>query len=679
MLQRSLATEAITTPPPFLEEALGYARFGWFVFPCRARGKTPLTEHGFHDASRDESKVREWWAKYPDANVAIATGPSRLLVIDIDPRHGGDVSLSALEDRCGPLVGKSVKTGGGGEHYYCNMPIVPLKSRANAFGQDYPGIDTRGTDGYVIAPPSVHASGSSYTWDPGETKPCRLNVSFTNLLAAAMRTPIAGIQDDLPIPSGSRRAALIRVAGRWRNDGMTQDAILLGLTAINEKQCRPPLEAAEVEKVASEAGKWKPGDIFSGLAPDEVPMELPPLTVHWASDVVDAQVEYLWANRLPVGALTALIGPPEVGKTFLYCELAAALSVGRKLPGVGAARKGKSLIYHGEDSETTIKSRLLACGADLTQIALLNDRERPFGRDMLPALDAFLTQNKEIQLVVIDPVAALLGGRDENRDTDVRECLFMLSRIAENRNAVVLYLRHLNKDTSRPPMQRILGSGAFGAVPRSVLYLEEHKANHHRAVFHIKNNLGEKDVPVGYAISDGWEWGVENDELDADAFSRSVVPEDIEHRRKGAKVPECVALLRSALSDGPFLSTELERLCKVAGFSRSTYRRAKAEAGVQGARGGEFQGQFYSYIPPPEANGAHPAAHYVTQTLGTEHHSEIGTTDSYGVQKKTMLLNSQSSPARAREALSNSGAAGDDLLDYALDNLPPVAELFGAP
>jgi hypothetical protein len=72
-----------------LEVAISCIRRGWFVFPCVPRDKRPLAglaPRGFLDATNDEAVVRKWWAAKPDANVAIATGPSGLVVVDID--HG---------------------------------------------------------------------------------------------------------------------------------------------------------------------------------------------------------------------------------------------------------------------------------------------------------------------------------------------------------------------------------------------------------------------------------------------------------------------------------------------------------------------------------------------------------------------------------------------------------------
>ena len=156
-----------------------YARLGWLVFPCWRTdangkcqcshaekcanpGKHPRTHHGFMDATTDPKKIKLW--KWESANVGIRTGKeSGLVVIDVDPRHGGKDTLQALLERLGTLPpGPIACTGGGGWHLVFQHPghTVAIASKSGLAD----GIDVRADGGFIVAPPSVHKSGHPYLW-----------------------------------------------------------------------------------------------------------------------------------------------------------------------------------------------------------------------------------------------------------------------------------------------------------------------------------------------------------------------------------------------------------------------------------------------------------------------------------------------------------------------------------
>src|SRR5690349_20015718 len=173
--RREEERETVNEPiPSNLEAALAYARRGWPVFPlhsareghcscgravCPSIGKHPRTAHGLKDATIDEAQIRNWWAVSPNANVGIVTGAqSGLVVLDIDPRNGGEESLADLERQHGvlPQTIESL-TGGGGQHFFFQHPGGSIKSKPIA-----EGVDVKADGGYVVAPPSSHRSGEPY-------------------------------------------------------------------------------------------------------------------------------------------------------------------------------------------------------------------------------------------------------------------------------------------------------------------------------------------------------------------------------------------------------------------------------------------------------------------------------------------------------------------------------------
>src|SRR5688572_11141260 len=70
----------------------------------RNAGKHPRTSNGLLDATRDPDRIRAWWSRWPDANIAVATGTAAgIWVLDVDPANGGLESLEALEVANGEL------------------------------------------------------------------------------------------------------------------------------------------------------------------------------------------------------------------------------------------------------------------------------------------------------------------------------------------------------------------------------------------------------------------------------------------------------------------------------------------------------------------------------------------------------------------------------------------------
>jgi hypothetical protein len=143
------------------QAALEWARAGFAVFPCRPRGKEPLTRQGFLDATANEVEVYQRWRRYPDANIGLPTGGANgIMVVDIDGAEG-ELLWGKLTARFGePTTTSQVKTDKG-RHLYFALPEDCGKVKSSANG----GLDIRGDGGYVIASPSVHPNGGRYEHD----------------------------------------------------------------------------------------------------------------------------------------------------------------------------------------------------------------------------------------------------------------------------------------------------------------------------------------------------------------------------------------------------------------------------------------------------------------------------------------------------------------------------------
>ncbi len=191
--------------------------------PCADIGKHPRTSHGLDDATLDHDQVNTWFDRWSLLNLAIATGPeSGLVVVDVDPRHGGDVTLAELEREHGavPLTPESL-TGGGGRHILFQHPGWYVASRANALG---PGLDARGDRGYIVAAGSLHASGRTYAWDasrhPDDVPLAPLPAWMAEALAAAPGSGVGRTPEEWQdlianvAPTTQRAETLLSVVGK---------------------------------------------------------------------------------------------------------------------------------------------------------------------------------------------------------------------------------------------------------------------------------------------------------------------------------------------------------------------------------------------------------------------------------------------------------------------------------
>ncbi len=250
--------------------ARAYTKRGLHIFPvhsvdskgtcscgraCDAPGKHPRIKDWEREAVANGARVGTWWTRWPGSNIGLALGPSGLVVIDVDPRNGGEESHFALAQRLGSYQTIRSITGGGGTHDFFRAPTTALRTGANAFGDEYPGVDVKGVGGYVVLPPSSHASGRSYAWEAEQHGTIEvLPSAWAAALARPAKRLVAGDSDE-PILEGQRRQALLRLAGRLRRYGATAETIRDVLHAANTRQCRPLLEAREVDAIANDVSQ----------------------------------------------------------------------------------------------------------------------------------------------------------------------------------------------------------------------------------------------------------------------------------------------------------------------------------------------------------------------------------------------------------------------------------------
>lgn len=293
-----------------VNEAIEYAERGWKVFPlhtvkgdacscgnttCTSQAKHPHIKEWQKNCSSDLSHIKDWWQKWPDANIGLATGSaSGFFVLDVDPRHGGKESLQKMVKQNGTLPRTlASNTGGGGYHLFFKDPTIKIGNRANVL----PGIDVRGDGGYIVAPPSIHKSGMRYSWMrefeniPITDAPNWMIRVFTN---KEMPRATVDFSPSGMIGEGGRNNFLTSEAGKLRRSGLDQYQIADALKRINNDRCSPPLDDSELLAICASVSRYPSVTTYQAPTPSkywsEEPKEL---------ELKDARVPSLTSDLLP--------------------------------------------------------------------------------------------------------------------------------------------------------------------------------------------------------------------------------------------------------------------------------------------------------------------------------------------------------------------------------------------
>lgn len=343
------------------------------------------------------------------------------------------------------------------------------------------------------------------------------------------------------------------------------------------------------------------------------------------SDIRMEPVRWLWPGRIARGKVSMIAGHPGLGKSQLTASLAAIVTTGGQWPvDRTVAPAGRVVILSAEDDPAdTIAPRLAAAGADISRVHVIDAvgevsedgrlvrRTPDICRD-LDRLDALLGELGDVMLLVVDPITAYLGGIDSHRTSDVRGALAPLSEMAARHGAAVVCVSHLRKAGGAEALMRVTGSLAFVAAARAAYIVARDPENEERRlVLPAKNNLGDDRQGLAYRIEsatagDGIEtsrivWDSEPVNLTADQALEAGGQDDERTERDDA-----ADWLRDLLGDGPTPAKEIQAQAKEAGYSWSTVRRAKAQAGIEVVKAGFAQG--WKWQLSEGAQGAHEDA-----------------------------------------------------------------------
>ncbi len=315
-------------------------------------GKHPLVRWKPYQEERPtDEEVAEWWTRWPDANIGMATGRvSGVVVLDAD----GDDARRAVLQKGGIDQTPVIWTGrSGGAHFWLAAPTIDVDVRN--FAGKLPGVDFRGEGGYALLPPSVHELGTRYRWaDRTQTlRPVAMPQWLLDLFDAPSGTDTVFEPLDTSlvldgIPEGQRDDMLWRYCGKLVGDGVpfTHAETLIRQAA---RLCRPPFdEDTAVEKLVRAYRQFSPNQTLVATTKKEVPAAEPfEWTVYDAADFLSLDIPpVLWLveGYVREAAVIGNFGAPGGLKTYLGTQIALCIATGRSLFDQFSVVRGRVLI-----------------------------------------------------------------------------------------------------------------------------------------------------------------------------------------------------------------------------------------------------------------------------------------------------------------------------------------------
>jgi KaiC/GvpD/RAD55 family RecA-like ATPase len=496
-------------PPKCLKAALEYAERGWPVVPihwpegdkcscgkadCQSPAKHPTTLHGLKDATTDKKIIKAWWQKWPKANVAILTGKvSGIMVLDIDPRNGGDASVKKLE-RLGNLpITPTAFTGGGGLHYILQHPgngtRIGNKSKLGGFE----GIDFKADGGYILAAPSKHISGGKYSWKYPHigTKIVPPPQWLQRIIDAEVSHPINRVKSPTNnpwaemwrgVPDGERNNTAAKLAGRLVGRGLQEEEVIeiLELWNTQNKPTLPDYVIKTTVQSITRKEQQKPTTV--GVMPAEflinAEIERPP--------------EIITKGVFMEGSGMILTGESGIGKSLLTLEFAIKISKGLSLWGYDVVKPRKIIFIQKENPEYTVQTRLkrIMRGLSVNHLPNIQLVDRKFRADLGNSMDlkkiTDLIEKSGAEIVILDPLSSYHHA-NENDNMAMRRILDNLTDISAVTKCSWIVVHHEGKPSDdRQGKWRFRGASSIRDWADTMIGLT-YKSNNEKKTLRLLN------------------------------------------------------------------------------------------------------------------------------------------------------------------------------------------------
>lgn len=536
-----------------LEAALAIAKRGLKVVWIRPREKRPLFDRWVERATSDVADLTAQARDVPPtAGVGIALGYQAdgryLLAIDVDDAERW-TELTAQYGQPPPTLAIS-SARGDKLLYRVSESADALSQLRNVTGLGKrPGVDVKVAGGQIVAPPSIHPSGTQYTWHTD----LPIAVLPQRWLDAIL--PLRVVPPPPPSSPPRDRSAMVRrarawvakadpaVAGQGGHDRawavarkLLQDFELnendaWSILAEYNQRCQPPWSDSELLHKLADAGKAhtsKPIEDRPRHRSQDTPPAPPPVFEVWSPERIWAPLEpadWLVEGLVLRGSLTGFVAYGSSLKTWLIAHLCLALADGSDFLGRPVQQTPSILIdYEMGSWEVRRRVHKLAIGhalehppeafafTTMPSASLLDDRW----------YDAFERLFETYRFVALDSLAAAGGGTDEN-DQRAAAPLQRIKRILERVDGtcgVIHHYRKGSKDKSDDPRELVRGSSAIFAAFDALYGLSKSRTG--SLLVASKFRGGPAPDPILIRVTDVGQ----GTRVDAEGGERSKTPEE---------------------------------------------------------------------------------------------------------------------------------------------------------
>lgn len=513
--------------------ALRYAADGFAVFPvyepnilvrgivtvCACtkqdcRGKHPRTVNGVKDATTDINQIKEWWTKWPNASIGVATG-NGLGVVDADGPEG----LASLQS-LGLSSTITSLTGNGRQLFYAD-PSGFLKNSVKKIS----GIDTRGMGGYVVVPPSLHPNQKRYSWQTNGLSRLLLpnlpdifsptltaQVSPVNMNAVT-RKPEGWIAEALRgMKNGNIDNTLTSVLGRMRRDGWSSEDARITL--------HPHAEGA-----GASAGHLedKIKHIWTAY-----PSQASAMGVSSKSEAIEdflqdiKKVEWICEPIIAEKSIGFVAGLPETCKTWMLIDLAveSARASGNWLGIFGVTQKKVLFIdqerFRGE-TQRRFNAVIAAKGLSRSDLrgTLFLKCGTTIKLDLEASFQALRTELLEMRpsLVIVDSFATFHNSPENDRMA-IQNVLNRIKVLRDEIGCAFVFINHESKmvfqhveDNKAPNAFDMLGSVGIVAAAEFCLTVRKIEAGT-SMVHHSKSTLATASKSFTVQVTDLPDGGI---------------------------------------------------------------------------------------------------------------------------------------------------------------------------